>query len=487
MKRISYALLFMTTLAPFACASPTADGPAESSAETQSALHATGTLWSSRTIPVCFETGADARFGTGYAGRVSSVPNFATYKQWMREAIEDTWGRYTMLRFVNWGDCPSNDDSAMSGWVAVTWGNLNNTTIGWKSNTWTRMGLIQPTDTSDATKTAFQGTVRHEMGHALGFQHELDRTDAHGTDSPADCRYGINANGTIYTPNDPASIMNFTYCGEAHGQLSPWDIIGAQKAYGRKWAGEIVGLGGRCVNVPDSQVDQPLIAYDCYGGPNDTWSRLSGGATAFRTNLRSNTYLAPDSPVNPWGTTVRASTSREGAWSLQSVQWRAFGEMCVAVAAAETGQDLILRKCDPNDASELWNFDNTPHIQLAGTNLCVNAWGGSDASGTALKLYPCGNYDNEAFTFATSVIKYHDACFNVLGGSPDEGARVALWACHLPPSADVNDLFHLRGRVVSPASGQCLDMAGGVSSNGVPIDIYPCVSGAPNQEWDIYF
>ncbi|MBI1742160.1 hypothetical protein HYR54_03730 [Candidatus Acetothermia bacterium] len=120
--------------------------------------------WPTPDVKVCWEIGLDTRFGTGNPAKASSVPNFSTYSSWFRDAVEDSWGRVANLRFIGWKDCTSRTDTELAGWVTIVWTTVNNTTNGYRTDYWTRMGLILPSDTSEASRLRFQPIVRHENG-----------------------------------------------------------------------------------------------------------------------------------------------------------------------------------------------------------------------------------------------------------------------------------------------------------------------------------
>jgi len=194
-----------------------------------------------------------------------------------------------------------------------------------------------------------------------------------------------------------------------------------------------------------------------------------------------------------WGTTVELQpwkgTTTNNIWTLSGVQWKAIGDMCVG--SNSTGY-LELQTCDGR-ASQLWDWDSgvAGRLRQSGTNKCANVLGGGTANGTRLGLYPCGvpAYANEQFaTTALGEMKYAGKCLDVDNYYPVSGAAITIWDCPVAGAPkQYNELFHLTGTVRQGWYGDCLDIWGGVSDNYTPIDAYPCVAGAPNQKWDIYF
>jgi hypothetical protein len=187
--------------------------------------------------------------------------------------------------------------------------------------------------------------------------------------------------------------------------------------------------------------------------------------------------------IQPW-----SSANTENTWALSGVRWKGTGDMCVTTDAL-TGY-LMLSNCDAR-ATQLWDWDYgvKGRIRQTGTNKCVNVTGAGTANGTRLGLYPCGTpaYPNEQFTTtARGELKYGGKCVDVNGYYPVAGASIDLWDCTTNP-LQFNEMFHLTGTVKQSWYGDCLDMLGATSTNRSAVGTYPCVAGAPNQEWDVYF
>lgn len=470
--RLVFSALAPAALAAFAACGSQLDEPSESVSTVQNGLFKDSAtqLWPGGWVPVCWTA----------ASRANS--DFAAFSVRARNVVEDQWGRVANINFVGWDACPAN----ANGFIAINLddvgGNSDAGGFGFFTGARTlRFGLDRHND----------GVILHEFGHELGFRHEFARPDFPDHDG---CTGENGTTGDNFgTQPDNDSIMAATYCN-SHTALSHWDIIGVQRAYGRKQAGSIVGLGGRCLNVAGGTTDfSPFIAWPCVGAANDTFATSVAASLNLMfvetiqgvtrcMNVSGGTVTPNGStPVISWDCIAGASNEE---FSIAGVQLRAMGDMCVVATGTTDGAQLEVQPCNTVAvARERWDFRGHT-LRLSNTNLCVSVPNAVNGLGVRPTLHSCSATSvRETFTFTQGEIHDGSKCFNVSGGLPVAGSPVGLWdGCG---NGLDNEYFFARGTI--GFGGQCVDMLGGASFDGAQIGMFPCIAGAANQAWDYHW
>jgi len=436
------------------------------------------TMWPSGVVPICW--------GDASSANHAKAP---TVKRFARE----TWARAANIRFDGWDTCIGSSVGKVRVFIKDTCNmtcspGCSCSGIGKRADTSTDMWLWAG-DTSP-----FESMVIHEFGHALGFLHEQAREDYDPPCASEPEVPGGNTWGTAPGVGDPDSIMACEDTPPPGGRtdLSPWDIVGVQAAYGRKVAGSIVGPESVCLDIPGGtpHTGETLQTYRCTGGNNQKWKRdqdfhLFGGFTNAYVDVRQDGTDA----VQAFTKNVPPTGNQQ--WEFENLELKAIGGKCVDVPLGSyfNGQRPHLFSCN-GQSNQKWGVTPAGQVFAFGSGgfFCLDVQGGATTDGTPVQLWQCHGGNNQAFTFtAKGEIKFGTKCVDVFGGAPNDSAQLQLYTCKADSNPSrFNQRFHLRGPIKNSGSGKCLDIPSGNTNDSVPSKVFSCNGGA-NQTWDYYF
>ncbi|HEV2914458.1 MAG TPA: M57 family metalloprotease [Pyrinomonadaceae bacterium] len=175
-------------------------------------------IWPTHSIYVCWE---------------NPDPKYQSEMQLVQQAVANTWEAASDLKFTGWQRCATInkgiriliEDSGphTKGLGRYLDGVQNGMVLNFTFNNWSQSCQTQ-------REFCIKTIAVHEFGHAIGFAHEQNRSDA-----PGECQLKRQGpDGTLLlTPYDPHSVMN--YCNAEYnnnGVLSQFDTLAVQSMYG---------------------------------------------------------------------------------------------------------------------------------------------------------------------------------------------------------------------------------------------------------------
>ncbi|MFE9427090.1 ricin-type beta-trefoil lectin domain protein [Kitasatospora sp. NPDC006697] len=267
------------------------------------------------------------------------------------------------------------------------------------------------------------------------------------------------------TPGSPVDIWPCNGGSNQHWQLAP--------------NGNLVNpVSGLCLadngggNAPGTR----LMLWNCAGNPDQLWST---GPSGLPVNTLLQAGLGSDAAP-----TVVASEDVTGHGNPDLYGVDADGTVTRWNGTASDAVGLA-RFSGTTTLGNLNNASNQYSIHARENSAkCIDDPAGNTANGTPVNIWDCNGGTNQTWQLASDgSLRIGGKCVSAEGGATADGTKAILWDC--APVADQQWTRQTDGSFLNVKAQKCLDINNWDTTNGRQLDVWDCVSGQGNQDWDL--
>ncbi|MEE4243145.1 MAG: ricin-type beta-trefoil lectin domain protein [Desulfopila sp.] len=471
-------------------------------------------------------------------------------REWVRLALKNSWERETRIIFTGWEQCqneaspatpphtlgprrPGIADENIKIEILTSGGGQNPAHGSWGDY---QQHGVRLNLQGDRANTEFLAI--HEFGHALGLYHGEERGDwdisgcPQQTYAPSWPWWPVPTEMRWGAP-DPDSIM--AYCSNRPTSLSPGDVAGIQRAYGRHIPGSLLSLpGSLCLSAHAGAGN----GSDAFGWACD--EALDDQEWRWDITKKALYVQAPDDPtenrrcldvdtnsysdVQTWDCHYGSNQQ----WQFQKTMVRGYGGLCLTRPADGQGA-VTIEECTGAD-EQLWRIEKSDiaagrvaRLRAESKNLCLTQEGPSGSNAVVkpcspsnlyapVKTKPTGKNQNTitlvhfpgkpvtgirdfllgdggqigiinflSGTLCLDVRDVWDSQYLAGNGGPRPGQVVQFFQCY---DNQLNQRWNFSGQLVS--GGKCLALDGDAVDNGAGAIVTDCTN-ADQQKWDYYW